>query len=194
MNNLKGGKKYKFLLIGDPNVGKSCILVQYVDGKFQEGTQNTIGQDSKEKSINVNGKETNLVIWDTAGQERFRTLTSSFYRGAHGIIIVFDITNHATFQNVDRWKQEIIRYTSDVPRIIIGNKSDKESERKVTKEEAEKYCSENGIPYMECSAKTGSNIEEMFEKLAKEVVKIMEPTEPQHFPIQSEDKKSCCNK
>ena len=191
---IKSNKKYKFLLIGDPNVGKSCILVQYVDGKFQEGTQNTIGTDSKEKTINVDGKEANLIIWDTAGQERFRTLTSSFYRGAHGIIIVFDITNHSTFQNVDRWKQEINRYTSDVPRIIVGNKSDKEPERKVTKEEAEKYCNEHNIPYIETSAKLGTNIKEMFEKLSKEVVGNLEPNEPNQFPVQSEEKKSCCNK
>jgi len=190
----KGKPKFKFLLIGDPNVGKSCILLQYVDGIFQEGVLPTLGTDNKEKVVTIDGKEVTLVIWDTAGQERFRTLTSSFYRGAHGIIIVFDICDHSTFLNVDRWKQEVTRYTQEIPRIIVGNKCDKEAERKVSKEEAEKYCKEHNIPYIETSAKTGTNVSEMFEQIAREVVGTAEPLDPKHFPDVLVEKKSCCDK
>jgi Ras-related protein Rab-1A len=132
------------LLIGNSGVGKSCLLVRYAvsinfffnnlhitqENSFNENFFNTIGVDFKIKTIQMDGQNIKLQIWDTAGQERFRTLTASYYRGAHGIIVVFDVTERETFENVRQWMQEIERFASDnVCRVLVGNKCDLEDRR-----------------------------------------------------------------
>ena len=130
----------KLLLIGDSGVGKSCLLLRFADDTYTESYISTIGVDFKIRTIELDGKCIKLQIWDTAGQERFRTITSSYYRGAHGIIIVYDITDEDSYNNVKQWLNEIDRYASEkVDKLLVGNKADLSDKRKVDAETAKEY-------------------------------------------------------
>ena len=158
---------FKLLIIGDSGVGKSSLMNRFSDNVFSESYINTIGVDFKIRTIEVNGKTIKLQIWDTAGQERFRTIVSSYYRGAHGIMIVFDITDKDSFNNVRMWTEEIKKYaSSNVKTILIGNKADFESKRQVEYSEAKEYADSNNMNYFETSAKTALNVEKSFFELA----------------------------
>lgn len=123
---------FKLLLIGDSGVGKSCLLLRFADDTYTESFISTIGVDFKIRTIDLEGKTVKLQIWDTAGQERFRTITSSYYRGAHGIIVVYDITDAESFSNVRMWLKEVERYGSEgVCKLLVGNKSDLANRRAV---------------------------------------------------------------
>merc|ERR1712013_845506 len=123
---------FKLLLIGDTGVGKSCLLLRFADDTYTESYISTIGVDFKIRTIELEGKTIKLQIWDTAGQERFRTITSSYYRGAHGIIVVYDVTDMDTFKNVPQWLEEIDRYACEnVNKLLVGNKSDMTSKKVV---------------------------------------------------------------
>eukprot|EP01054_Gregarina_sp_Poly1_P011427 Gregarina_sp_Poly_1__11426@NODE_976_length_5498_cov_252_990794_g689_i0_p4_GENE_NODE_976_length_5498_cov_252_990794_g689_i0NODE_976_length_5498_cov_252_990794_g689_i0_p4_ORF_typecomplete_len142_score9_96Ras/PF00071_22/2_4e54Roc/PF08477_13/6e28Arf/PF00025_21/6_9e21SRPRB/PF09439_10/1_4e09Gtr1_RagA/PF04670_12/5e09MMR_HSR1/PF01926_23/3_7e06GTP_EFTU/PF00009_27/4_3e05Septin/PF00735_18/0_00014AIG1/PF04548_16/0_00029RsgA_GTPase/PF03193_16/0_15RsgA_GTPase/PF03193_16/6_9e02RsgA_GTPase/PF03193_16/32AAA_22/P len=116
---------FKLLLIGDSGVGKSCLLLRFADDNYTESYISTIGVDFKIRTIELESKTVKLQIWDTAGQERFRTITSSYYRGAQGIIVVYDVTDRDSFDHVRQWMQEIERYAgNDVCRLLVGNKND----------------------------------------------------------------------
>lgn len=163
---------FKLLLIGDSSVGKSSLLLRFTDNTFQEGTVNLTSVDFKTKNIIVDGKTVQLQVWDTAGQERFRTITSSFYRGAHGIIVVYDITDQATFNNVKLWMQEIQRYASaGVCKMLVGNKMDLEDRRAVSTSTAKEYADGLAIPFMETSAKTGQDVDQAFQRLSEEITR-----------------------
>ena len=130
---------FKFIIIGDTHVGKSNVLLRFSEDIFQDSFQPTIGVDFKIKSINFENTPIKLQLWDTAGQERFRNITNSYYKGAHGIILVYDITNHNSFQNLDLWLEEVEKHgATNLTKILIGNKSDLEELRQVEKKEAEK--------------------------------------------------------
>ncbi|XP_006652204.1 ras-related protein RABC1-like [Oryza brachyantha] len=164
---------FKLLLIGDSGVGKSSLLLRFTADSFEDLSP-TIGVDFKVKMVNAGGKKLKLAIWDTAGQERFRTLTSSYYRGAQGIIMVYDVTRRETFTNLsDIWAKEIDLYSTnqDCIKMLVGNKVDKESERAVTKKEGIEFAREYGCLFLECSAKTKVNVEQCFEEL---VLKILD--------------------
>ncbi|CAN1195562.1 GTP-binding protein YPTM2 [Linum perenne] len=138
---------FKLLLIGDSGVGKSCLLLRFADDSYLDSYISTIGVD----------------FWDTAGQERFRTITSSYYRGAHGIIVVYDVTDQESFNNVKQWLNEIDRYASEnVNKLLVGNKSDLTSNKVVSYETGKALADELGIPFMETSAKNASNVEDAF--------------------------------
>jgi len=161
---------FKLLLIGDSGVGKSCLLLRFADDTYTESYISTIGVDFKIRTIELDGKTIKLQIWDTAGQERFRTITSSYYRGAHGIIIVYDITDRDSFDNVKQWLNEIDRYACEnVNKLLVGNKSDLESKRQVDFEEAKAFADERGIPFLETSAKNATNVEKAFMTMAGEI-------------------------
>ncbi|RUS72838.1 hypothetical protein EGW08_019403 [Elysia chlorotica] len=167
---------FKLLLIGDSGVGKSCLLLRFADDTYTESYISTIGVDFKIRTIELDGKLIKLQIWDTAGQERFRTITSSYYRGAHGIIVVYDVTDQESFNNVKQWLQEIDRYASEnVNKLLVGNKSDLTTKKVVDFTTAKEYADQLLIPFLETSAKNATNVEQAFMTMAAEIKKTMGP-------------------
>ncbi|CDP15293.1 unnamed protein product [Coffea canephora] len=165
---------FKILLIGDSGVGKSSLLVTFISNSVEDLSP-TIGVDFKIKLLTVGGKKLKLTIWDTAGQERFRTLTSSYYRGAQGIVLVYDVTRRETFTDLsDIWAKEVELYSTnqDCVKMLVGNKVDKESERVVSKEEGMTLAEELGSLFLECSARTRENVEQCFEELALKIMEV----------------------
>ncbi|KAH3903013.1 probable GTP-binding protein YPT1 [Saccharomycodes ludwigii] len=161
---------FKLLLIGDSGVGKSCLLLRFADDTYTQDYISTIGVDFKIKTIELDGKTIKLQIWDTAGQERFRTITSSYYRGAHGIIIVYDVTDLQSFQNVKTWLQEIDRFgNTGVLKVIVGNKNDLKDKKVVDFETAKEFADSLNIPILETSALESTNVEEAFFTMAREI-------------------------
>ena len=187
---------YKVLLLGDTTVGKTCFLMKYTDKTFQDIHMATIGLDYRLKSMKLkSGKNIKLQIWDTAGQDRFRAITKNYYKGSHGIILIYDVTNVQTFENVKQWVSQIREEASaNVIIYIAGNKIDMEEERKVNKEEGEKLAEELGFPFVETSAKSGININETFEDLVERIDKIY-GNSPQKVTrnnlYRAKDKKCC---
>ena len=167
-------KKCQLLVIGDSTVGKTSILARYTNGKFNANYLATIGLDSFTKDEVINNKTVRIKIWDTAGAEKFHSLAKGFFKNAQGIMVVYDVTNIETFENVKYWTQSIKTHLGNdintIAVIIIGNKIDCK-EREVNKQEAEIYCSELGYPYFETSAKTGENVNETIHFLVEEVLK-----------------------
>jgi len=161
---------FKLLLIGDSGVGKSCLLLRFADDTYTESYISTIGVDFKIRTIDLDGKTVKLQIWDTAGQERFRTITSSYYRGAHGIIIVYDVTDKESFNNVKHWISEIDKYAADgVNKLLVGNKCDLASKKVVAYDEAKELADSLGVRFMETSAKNAHNVEQAFQIMAGEI-------------------------
>lgn len=161
---------FKLLLIGDSGVGKSCLLLRFADDTYTESYISTIGVDFKIRTIELEGKTVKLQIWDTAGQERFRTITSSYYRGAHGIIVVYDVTDQDSFVNVKQWLQEIERYASEgVSKLLVGNKNDLVDKKLVETESAKEFADSITIPFLETSAKEATNVEQAFLTMAKQI-------------------------
>eukprot|EP01103_Thecamoeba_quadrilineata_P007327 TRINITY_DN171_c0_g1_i1.p1 TRINITY_DN171_c0_g1~~TRINITY_DN171_c0_g1_i1.p1 ORF type:complete len:204 (-),score=18.72 TRINITY_DN171_c0_g1_i1:1070-1681(-) len=161
---------FKLLLIGDSGVGKSCLLLRFADDTYTESYISTIGVDFKIRTIELEGKTIKLQIWDTAGQERFRTITSSYYRGAHGIIVVYDVTDQVSFNNVKQWLQEIDRYaTENVNKLLVGNKSDLVNKKVVDTNIAKEFAESKSIPFLETSAKNSTNVENAFLTMAREI-------------------------
>ena len=170
MNAKTHDLQIKLMMIGDQAVGKTALLVRYADDNFSEVLLPTIGIDFKIKTIEMQGKRVKLQIWDTAGQERFRTITSSYYRGAHGIIVVYDVTDAESFNNVKQWLNEIDRYANEnVNKLLVGNKSDLTAKRAVDYETAKAFADEIGIPFLETSAKNATNVEQAFMTMAGEI-------------------------
>ncbi|CEG74010.1 Putative Ras-like protein Rab-2A [Rhizopus microsporus] len=151
-------------------VGKSCILLQFTDKRFMPAHDLTIGVGFGTRFITVNDQQTKLQIWDTAGQESFRSITRSYYRGAAGALLVYDITRRETFEHLSVWLEDVRQHANpNTVIMLIGNKSDLESKRQVSREEAERFAQENGLFFLETSAKTANNIEEAFVKTAEEI-------------------------
>jgi len=173
---------FKLLLIGDSGVGKSCLLLRFADHTYTESYISTIGVDFKIRTIDLDGKTIKLQIWDTAGQERFRTITSSYYRGAHGIIVVYDVTDPDSFANVKQWLNEIDRYACEnVNKLLVGNKCDLVQKKAVDFDTAKQFADKLDIPFLETSAKQGSNVEKAFLTMAAEIKNSMAvhpPTKP----------------
>lgn len=163
---------FKLVLIGDSGVGKSCLLLRFADDAFTESYISTIGVDFRFRTVKIDNKTVKLQIWDTAGQERFRTITSAYYRGADGIIMVYDVTSSDTFDHVNDWLKEVNRYASEgTCKLLVGNKSDRTADKAVTAETAKEFADELGIAFLETSAKSAKNVEEAFLTLAGELIK-----------------------
>lgn len=193
----------KLLVIGDSGVGKSCILSRFVDDTFSPSFVTTIGIDFKIKTMEIDGKYYKLQIWDTAGQERFRTITNAYYRGAMGIILVYDVTNTKSFQNVRQWIHNIDQNTdSVVSKILVGNKCDSNDQRTVTKNMLEEEAKKYDIPYIEVSAKNNINVDNIFLNITKSIKKRLDETivRPQNNvdnvdlnKVEPVKTKKCCN-
>uniref|UniRef100_A0AAQ4NXB0 Ras-related protein Rab-14 n=1 Tax=Gasterosteus aculeatus aculeatus TaxID=481459 RepID=A0AAQ4NXB0_GASAC len=147
---------FKYIIIGDMGVGKSCLLHQFTEKKFMADCPHTIGVEFGTRIMEVNGQKVKLQIWDTAGQERFRAVTRSYYRGAAGALMVYDITRRSTYNHLSSWLTDARNLTNpNTVIILIGNKADLEAQRDVTYEEAKQFAEENGLLFLEASAKTG---------------------------------------
>ncbi|XP_053937072.1 ras-related protein Rab-26 [Cuculus canorus] len=162
---------FKVMLVGDSGVGKTCLLVRFKDGAFLAGSFiSTVGIDFRNKVLTVDGVKVKLQIWDTAGQERFRSVTHAYYRDAHALLLLYDVTNKASFDNIQAWLTEIHEYAQqDVVLMLLGNKVDSAQDRVVKREDGEKLAKEYGVPFMETSAKSGLNVELAFTAIAKEL-------------------------
>ena len=171
MSGYKCDYLYKLVVVGDMGVGKSSLLFRFTDGIFLENYVGTIGVDFKVRTLQVNGKTVKLQVWDTAGQERFHTITSCLYRGAHGVIIVYDCTNQESFKNVkDKWLLQINQHAPpNVTKLLIGNKSDLSTRKVINYASAKKMADELGIPFLETSVKNDCNVEHAFMNIAAEI-------------------------
>uniref|UniRef100_A0A6B2LHN5 Uncharacterized protein n=1 Tax=Arcella intermedia TaxID=1963864 RepID=A0A6B2LHN5_9EUKA len=166
---------FKIVLVGDSGVGKSNLLSRFTKGEFYEETKSTIGVEFAVKCVVVKGKQGEQVnvkaqIWDTAGQERYRAITSAYYRSAVGAMLVYDITAKDTFENIERWLGELKQHSdTNIVIMLVGNKSDMRHVREVPTDKAEQFCKENGLAFVETSAKDNENVEFAFEKLLSQI-------------------------
>ncbi|XP_078177800.1 ras-related protein Rab5A-like [Carex rostrata] len=161
----------KLVLLGDVGTGKSSLVLRFVKGQFVEFQESTIGAAFFSQTVAVNDETVKFEIWDTAGQERYHSLAPMYYRGAAAAIIVYDITNMATFTRAKKWVQELqSQGNSSTIMALAGNKSDLLESRQVSSEEAEKYAKENGLFFIETSAKTAINVNDIFYEIAKKLL------------------------
>ena len=164
---------FKVLLLGNSDVGKSSLLLRFVDSLWNDAFVPTIGVDFKVKTLEINNKKVKMQIWDTAGQERFRTVVSTYFRGAHGILLLYDVTNKDSFKNLENWLIEIEKNSSDkVLKILVGNKCDLSDDREIQTEEGQAFAVRNGMEFMETSAKMNTNVSEAFETLGKLMIEF----------------------
>eukprot|EP00760_Papus_ankaliazontas_P015400 PhM_4_TR16506/c1_g1_i1/m.36493/K07904/RAB11A; Ras-related protein Rab-11A len=161
---------YKLVVIGDSGVGKSNLMTRYTSNEFFPDTPTTIGVEFMTKILSLDGREVRAQIWDTAGQEKFRAIARSVYSGAKGAMIVYDITNEASFQHVVSWIEDIKEHTTPEPiLVLVGNKSDLAHLRVVETQSGERVAAEHGICFLETSARDSTNVDKAFEWLVREV-------------------------
>ena len=164
---------FKILLLGDSGVGKSSLLLRYTKNEFISDLRSTIGVEFALKYLTIDNFQLKVQIWDTAGMERYRSITNAYYKGAKGVIVVYDICRKKSFENVDKWIDDFkSKADDDAVIILIGNKSDLDEKREVSKEEAESKAQKNKFGFMETSAKDNNNVQKAFETLFHEIVKI----------------------
>ena len=188
---------FKIVLVGDTSVGKSCILVRFSDDVFSDNYITTIGVDFRFKTMVVDNKVAKIQIWDTAGQERYRSITTTYYRGASAIIICCDVTCHDSFNNLNNWIDEITKYTdADISKLVLVNKCDlANEERQIEKKEIEEFENKNNIKVMEVSAKTGEGIDGAFRYLVEKLISQKNKGKSDTLTINSDGKnnnKGCC--
>ena len=193
---------FKILTIGESGVGKTCVLRRFVENKFLKNHLATIGIDFKTKTLNINNQEIKLKIWDTAGQERFRNITTQYYKGADGIVLVYDVTDESSYEKIRDWMEQILSNTQqeEIGLVLLGNKCDMEP-RVVTEDMGKKMAEELKISYYETSALTGQGIKEAFEELTMDIMKkrgVSEGNNPGGDELNSKKKKKeksdCCKK
>ena len=164
---------FKILLLGDSGVGKSSLLLRYTKNEFISDMRSTIGVEFALKYITIDNYQLKIQIWDTAGMERYRSITNAYYKGAKGVIVLYDICRKKSFENVDKWIDDFkSKADDDAVIILIGNKSDLDDKREVSKEEGESKAQMNKFAFMETSAKDNNNVQKAFETLFSEIVKI----------------------
>ena len=188
---------FKILMLGDSEVGKSCFLMRYSDNVFVENYITTIGLDYKLKTIKLDsGKVIKVQLWDTAGQDKYRTIAKNYYKGSHGILLLYDITKMSSFENISEWIQDIRQEVSPKSIIfLIGNKIDLADQRKITKEQGEELAEEFKIPFFEASAKSGENVDEVFKALYEKIIEVygdLEREKGSKLNKKQKNKGKCC--
>ena len=198
---------FKIVLIGDSFVGKTNIMSKYLMNEFHEDSKATVGVEFGAKKFDIEGKSVKAQIWDTAGQERYKSITTTYYKGAKGALIVYDITRKETFDSVDRWISELLNSgDKNMTMLLIGNKCDLDNQRQVTKEQGEEKAKAFKVAFLETSASSGENLDVAFEMIMKEVYskcknELDEDEEMEEMQIGKEidltkekkvDKKKCC--
>ena len=158
------------VVIGDSGVGKSNLLSRFTRDEFNLESKSTIGVEFATRSVSIEGKTIKAQIWDTAGQERYRAITSAYYRGAVGALVVYDITKDVSFENVEKWVAELKENAAaDITMMLVGNKTDLAQQRLVTTEQGKEYATQHGITFLEASALTSSNVEAAFLQILSEI-------------------------
>ena len=191
METAKGSEDYEFifkvLLLGNSNVGKSSLFLRFVDDIWNDTFVPTIGVDFKIKTFDIDEKRIKMQIWDTAGQERFKNIIASYYRGAHGILLIYDVTDKDSFKNLSNWLIEIEKNSSkNVLKVLIGNKTDLEEKRVISYNQAKEFADSYGLKYIETSAKKNLNVNEAFATLGRE---LMLASEDKRIVKQKQNKK-----
>lgn len=184
----------EIILVGDVGCGKTCILTRLVDGFFREDYISTIGIDFRIKLYEIEGKKVKLQVWDTAGQERFRSITASYYRGSNAVVIIYDVTDHDSYENVRNWVDEVKAHTNpDTLLFLVGNKTDSDAERRVSNEDGERLADDLSIQFKEVSAKTNCGIDELFCQITNDLLKL-EPKAMtiQHNPYEQPQQRENC--
>eukprot|EP00049_Salpingoeca_infusionum_P007112 m.115831 g.115831 ORF g.115831 m.115831 type:complete len:201 (-) comp13581_c0_seq1:178-780(-) len=161
---------FKYIIVGESGVGKSCLMFRFTEQGFLADNKPTVGVEFGVRTVEVNQERVKLQIWDTAGQERFRALAKSYYRGAAGVLLVYDIARRSTYNAIQKWLDDSIELTGpNTVKLLIGNKSDLDEQRDVTTEEAEQFAAANGLAFAETSAKTGERVDDAFVQTAKSI-------------------------
>jgi len=158
---------FKILLVGDACVGKTSLLIRFCEETYSPTYLMTIGIDFRSKIVTAENSKIKLQLWDTAGQERYRTITQAYYRGSHGVLVVYDVTSRPTFEHVKRWLQEIQMQCGNVNLVLIGNKCDDPDAREVPTKEAKRFATNMKLPFYETSARDNINVEEAFTTMTK---------------------------
>ena len=163
---------FKVVIVGDSGVGKTNLIGRYLKNEYRQDTKATVGVEFGEKKYDISGLKIKAQLWDTAGQERYKAITSMYYKGAKGALIVFDLSSKTTFVNAEKWYNEIKKATDpSINLILVGNKSDLKDKRQVNTEDAENKAKEMGIAYMETSALNAENVDKAFSWLIEEISK-----------------------
>ena len=201
---IKEKYKFKVVIVGDSNVGKTNLLKRFINESFSSNTKATIGVELISKTYSINNEIIKVDIWDTAGQERYKSITSSYYKGANGAMIVYDVTNKKSFDNVNKWYNELIKHTKLINIIMIGNKIDLKDKIEVISDMSESKATALEIPVIETSALDDTNVKEAFYKLLEEMYNNIKENgnknkneniingEHLYFEEEDEKKNNCC--
>ena len=187
----------KLLIVGDSSVGKSNFIYRFIENKFCQSYMTTTGIDLKTGNIDIKNKKIRVQLWDTAGQEKYRAITKNLFLKVQGVLIIYDITNENSFQNLKLWMNTIKEECDHMEILLIGNKSDLEEQRKVKKDEAIAFAQEEKIEYMETSSKTGENIHKAIGFICEKILNDTNFGRDYSFTLDQtaivkNDKKNCC--